>query len=297
MTRFSYNNMKGSVSPESKDFSNGISMVDGRERYGSDSIVSLFKAKSTPIPAVVDMKHHSDSFIQGEKNVRLQSVYIDSMDGDVGATMLEQISSRTCQLPKSRIAKHLRLNGSFLNTVQFPSEKVEKLYKRYFFRLNQSFVNWLLVVLVIVTSAEVGLHFAYNSETDYKYSRGILLSVQVAIYSALLILINWTGSSGKLLIIVSYTLVLIGCVTIILNLALVPDMAHSVTESLSFTMFLIYMTYVMLPLRIRVAVFCGLLLTITHLVAGVASRYNDPNITRLVRVNLCLANMGHLVTH
>ena len=252
---------KRSVSPESDTLQNGrVDFIEDPDLRGSRA--KLFQAR--------------ESIENNKMNININDERKQE-DKDVENSV--HMASKTSR-SVSKI--ELLFNKSFLRTVRFPSEKISKLYKRYFYQLNQNFINWLLVILILTTISEVALHFSYNITDGFSYARGVFLSIQISIYAILLSIINWTGSSGRLLLYVSYILIFSNCLTIICNLALLPNNHHSITESVSFTMFVIYMTYVMLPLQIRVSVFCGLLLTVTHLVTSVASERETGHLAKLV---------------
>ena len=167
------------------------------------------------------------------------------------------------------------IHKACVKTMAFSSEKVETLYRRYFFRFNQNFVNWLLILLVCVNAIEAGLHFSYhdsqNSNGNLFIGRGVALCVLITIFLSLAAVINWNGSSQKLLSYISYFIIALTCVTVILQLFFFREKAHSVTEAVSLTMFLIYMIYTMLPVRIGVAMFGGCLLSISHMVTSAAA--------------------------
>ena len=57
---------------------------------------------------------------------------------------------------------------SLFKTVPFPSPKIEELYRRYFFHLNQHFINWFLVILILVCLCEIGLHFHFNQIGSFR---------------------------------------------------------------------------------------------------------------------------------
>ena len=249
---------KRSVSPESDTLRNGhVECIDPELRGSRAKLFQVQESIENNKMNINDERKQEDKDVENN----------------------EHMASR-----KSRSVSKIELlfNKSFLRTVRFPSEKISKLYKRYFYQLNQNFINWLLVLLILTTISEVALHFSYNITDGFSYARGVFLSIQISIYAILLSIINWTGSSGRLLLYVSYILIFLNCLTIICNLALLPNNHHSITESVSFTMFVIYMTYVMLPLQIRVSVFCGLLLTVTHLVTSVASERETGHLAKLV---------------
>lgn len=167
------------------------------------------------------------------------------------------------------------IHKACVKTMAFSSEKVETLYRRYFFRFNQNFVNWLLILLICVNAIEAGLHFSYhdgeNKDENLFIGRGITLCVLITIFLSLAAVINWNGSSQKLLSYISYFIIALTCITVILQLFLFREKAHSVTEAVSLTMFFIYMIYTMLPVRIGVAMFGGCLLSISHIVTSAAA--------------------------
>ena len=167
---------------------------------------------------------------------------------------------------------NLKYVMSLFKTVPFPSPKIEELYRRYFFHLNQHFINWFLVILILTSLCEIGLHFHYNRVSTFRYTRGIFLVVEVTVLVALLSVINWNDSSGRLLVFVSYVIVLFNCLTTIFNSVPLQGQVHGVTASMNFVIFSIYMTYVMLPLQFRMSICCGLLITITHLITSIASK-------------------------
>ena len=290
--------MKGSVSPENNLTTNRKQVnMDKNDNNNSENhteeIVHMFKAKQQEYLQEGEDSRRLDSIpCTEQKDVRLQSVFIDNMEGEM-ATKPNKFNSNTklsnsnnIKSPKKSTKILCKSNG-FLRSIKFPSKKTENLYKRYFFRLNQNSINLFLVILIVLTICEVGIHFSYNRDGSYRYSRGILMSLQIAIYIVLLVAVNLSATSGRVLVLISYIIVLVGTVTIVLNLIL-TDVLHSVTESLSFTMFFTFLSYVMLPLRIRESIFFGLLLSMTHLVTAAASEYNEPNLLHLMLANIII---------
>ena len=166
------------------------------------------------------------------------------------------------------------IHKACVKTMAFSSEKVETLYRRYFFRFNQNFVNWLLILLICVNAIEAGMHFGFHSKEGNKdlfIGRGTALCVLITIFLSLAGVINWNGSSQKLLSYISYFIIALTCIAVILQLFFFREKAHSVTEAVSLTMFFIYMIYTMLPVRIGVAMFGGCLLSVSHMVTSAAA--------------------------
>ncbi len=169
------------------------------------------------------------------------------------------------------------IHNACIKTMAFSSEKVETLYRRYFFRFDQNFVNWLLILLIFVYAIETGMHFAYHNSGEHDklfVGRGVIMCLTITIFLALTAVINWNGSSQKLLSYISYTIIALTCAIVILQLVFFRQKAHSVTEAVAHTMFFIYMIYAMLPVKIGVAVFGGCLLSISHVVTSAAANHS-----------------------
>lgn len=183
------------------------------------------------------------------------------------------------------------LHKACVKTMAFSSEKVETLYRRYFFRFNQNFVNWLLILLICVNAIEAGMHFGFHSKEGNKdlfIGRGTALCVLITTFLLLAGVINWNGSSQKLLSYISYFIIALTCIAVILQLFFFREKAHSVTEAVSLTMFFIYMIYTMLPVRIGVAMFGGCLLSISHMVTSAAA---NQDVTKMK------TSLPYLVSH
>lgn len=258
---------KRSISPETR------SMHALRDNAETSSVNGL--QRSTDINGITQMFQARNSSDDIEHN---HSVEIR----DLNAEIHSQNHLNTHDFKKASLSKHtgavatekfnLKYMLSLFKTVPFPSPKIEELYRRYFFHLNQHFINWFLVILIVTSLCEIGLHFHYNKMSSFRYTRGIFLVVEVTVLVALLSIINWNDSSGRLLVFVSYIIVLFNCLTTIFNSVPLRGRVQGVTASMNFIIFSIYMTYVMLPLQFRMSIFCGLLITLTHLITSIASQ-------------------------
>lgn len=253
-------------------------------------------------PACNESLECIDEHESGVKNSKVANIF-QARSSDLscgGASRQSDAINYPKNAVKPKRKKRFIFRNSILEAIPFPSIKIENLYKRYFFRLNQNFVNWFLVLLIVISAVEIGLHFTYNMKRSFRFVRGTYLAIQTTIYAILLSISNWRGASGRMLIVISGVIVFSNCLTIVFNSVLLVDVHHGLTESLSFTMFSIYMVYVMLPLQTRVSIFCGLLLTVTQLVVSVASESNSTHIGRLTTANvlLCIAvNIAGIFTH
>ena len=172
---------------------------------------------------------------------------------------------------------------------RFESEKLEGLYQRYVFRLNQKFMSWLIGLLLILTFILIVLQFAV--EKQRVNAEGITLCIFAVAYILLAIIVNRSGSSQNHLNWVSYILLAISCGFVLASVVCPPSETadpndlkslYSPSDGVWLTTFFVYMTYTMLPVRMRIAVFGGCLLPAIHLISSAAMNNRDANLTRLV---------------
>ncbi|XP_022805938.1 adenylate cyclase type 5-like isoform X2 [Stylophora pistillata] len=179
---------------------------------------------------------------------------------------------------------------------RFESEKLEGLYQRYVFRLNQKFMSWLIGLLLILTFILIGLQFGMENKMQPKNNaEGITLCIFAVAYILLALIVNRSGSSQSHLNWVSYILLAISCGFVLASVVCPPsedaDPSHhkslySPSDGVWLTTFFVYMTYTMLPVRMRIAVFGGCLLPAIHLISSAAMNNKDPNLSRLLVGNL-----------
>lgn len=182
---------------------------------------------------------------------------------------------------------------------RFESEKLEGLYQRYVFRLNQKFMSWLIVVLLILTFILIPLQFAMeNDNPPQSNAEGITLCIFAVAYILLALIVNRSGSSQSgHLNWVSYILLAISCGFVLTSVVCPPsetvdpsneESVYSPSDGVWLTTFFVYMTYTMLPVRMRIAVFGGCVLPAIHLISSAAMNNKDSNLVRLVSAYLFL---------
>lgn len=181
---------------------------------------------------------------------------------------------------------------------RFESEKLEGLYQRYVFRLNQKFMSWLIGILLILTFILIGFQFSMEkTDKPGTDAEGITLIIFAFAYILLALIVNRSGSSQNHLNWVSYILLAISCGFILASVVCPPsdvvkpsdsNSRYSPSDGVWLTTFFVYMTYTMLPVRMRIAVFGGCLLPSVHLISSAAMNYKDTNLTRLLLGNLCI---------
>lgn len=173
---------------------------------------------------------------------------------------------------------------------RFESEKLEGLYQRYVFRLNQKFMSWLIGLLLILTVILIALQFAMEKPAKHN-AEGITLCIFAVAYILLAMIVNRSGSSQSHLNWVSYILLAIFCGFVLASVVCPPSQnpdpsdpksLYSPSDGVWLTTFFVYMTYTMLPVRMRIAVFGGCLLPAIHLISSAAMNNKDGNLTRLV---------------
>ncbi|KAL9967277.1 hypothetical protein ACROYT_G025468 [Oculina patagonica] len=179
---------------------------------------------------------------------------------------------------------------------RFESEKLEGLYQRYVFRLNQKFMSWLIGLLLILTFILIGLQFGMENKMPAKTNaEGITLCIFAVAYILLALIVNRSGSSQSHLNWVSYILLAIFCGFVLAAVVCPPwqyanpshiKSLYSPSDGVWLTAFFVYMTYTMLPVRMRIAVFGGCLLPAIHLISSAAMNNSDTNLTRLLVGNL-----------
>ncbi|KAG7463898.1 hypothetical protein MATL_G00181500 [Megalops atlanticus] len=142
---------------------------------------------------------------------------------------------------------------------KFQSEKLERLYQRYFFRLNQSSLTMLMAVLVLVCAVMLGFHCAGGS---YHNSYVVVFSMAILLILVLMILCNRNGFHQDHMWIVCYLVILVVLVVQVIGVLLVKP--RSASEGIWWTVFFIHIIYILLPVRMRAAVITGVILSAIH---------------------------------
>ncbi|MBN3278737.1 ADCY5 cyclase, partial [Polyodon spathula] len=143
---------------------------------------------------------------------------------------------------------------------KFPSVKLERLYQRYFFRLNQSSLTMLMSVLVLLCLVMLGLHCAGGG---YKLPYVVVFTIAIALIIVLMIICNRNGFHQDHMWIICYLVILVVLVVQIIAVLLVEP--RSASEGIWWTVFFIYIIYTLLPIRMRAAVVSGVILSAVHL--------------------------------
>ncbi|XP_040906735.1 adenylate cyclase type 6-like isoform X1 [Toxotes jaculatrix] len=178
---------------------------------------------------------------------------------------------------------------------KFQSAKLERLYQRYFFRLNQSSLTMLMGVLVVVCGVMLTFHCIYMTP-DVAYVS--VLSVAMALFLAMMVVCNRNGFHQDYMWIVSY--LVIGVLIVVQVFGVLMVYPRSASEGIWWTVFFIYIIYTLLPVRMRAAVLSGAVLSTIHVVTSWQLNQEDKFIFKQVSANVLIflcTNMIGICTH
>ncbi|XP_061579136.1 adenylate cyclase type 5 isoform X2 [Cololabis saira] len=144
---------------------------------------------------------------------------------------------------------------------KFQSEKLERLYQRYFFRLNQSSLTMLMAVLVLVFSVMLAFHCSGGTRGP-SVTFVLVFSLAIVLTLVLMLLCNRNGFHQDHMWLVCYGVILLVLVVQVIGVLLVQP--RSASEGIWWTVFFIHVIYTLLPVRMRAAVITGIILSSIH---------------------------------
>ncbi|ELW61633.1 Adenylate cyclase type 5, partial [Tupaia chinensis] len=153
---------------------------------------------------------------------------------------------------------------------KFPSDKLERLYQRYFFRLNQSSLTMLMAVLVLVCLVMLAFHAA-RPPLQLPYLA--VLAAAVGVILVMAVLCNRAAFHQDHMGLACYALIAVVLAVQVVGL-LLPQ-PRSASEGIWWTVFFIYTIYTLLPVRMRAAVLSGVLLSALHLAISLRTNAQD----------------------
>lgn len=170
---------------------------------------------------------------------------------------------------------------------RFQSAKLERLYQRYFFQMNQSSLTVLMGVLVLVCG--VMLLFLCLPGSPHVPAAAALAGA-TALFLLLMVLCSRSAFPQDYMWVVSY--VVLGLLAGVQALGTVAVAPRSAAEGVWWSVFFIYITYTLLPVRMRAAVLAGVLLSALHLAIAWHRNAADPFLWKQVRTHLGGAESG-----
>ena len=165
---------------------------------------------------------------------------------------------------------HQRSIKHVFKTKQFKNPKLEALYQRYFFKLNQYNLTILMSVFCILAILLIIFYYVSGATLPV---RGTCLGVIILIFLGLEVLCNRSTFDRRQSVFVCYVIVVILCGFIAIVTA--DTDPRSASDSVWCAVLFVYMTYTMLPVRMRVAVLSANLITVLHIIITVSRNYQD----------------------
>ncbi|XP_049986843.1 adenylate cyclase type 6 [Alexandromys fortis] len=178
---------------------------------------------------------------------------------------------------------------------QFRSAKLERLYQRYFFQMNQSSLTLLMAVLVLLAAVLLAFHAA-PARPQPAYVA--LLTCAATLFVALMVVCNRHSFRQDSMWVVSY--VVLGILAAVQVGGALAANPHSPSAGLWCPVFFVYITYTLLPIRMRAAVFSGLGLSALHLILAWQLNRGDPFLWKQLGANVVLflcTNVIGICTH
>ncbi|XP_068458170.1 adenylate cyclase type 5 [Clinocottus analis] len=176
---------------------------------------------------------------------------------------------------------------------KFQSEKLERLYQRYFFRLNQSSLTMLMAVLVLVFTVMLSLHCSGGGPAAPGVTYVVVFSVAIFLTLVLMLVCNRNGFHQDHMWIVCYVVILLVLVVQVIGVLLVQP--RSASEGVWWTVFFIHVIYTLLPVRMRAAVVTGLILSAIHVAVSWVMNDADSFLWKQVVSNVLIFSCTNIV--
>ncbi|XP_063914214.1 adenylate cyclase type 6 isoform X1 [Zophobas morio] len=207
--------------------------------------------------------------------------------------------------------KLLRLIKKLFSTHQFQNEQVEMLYQRYFLKMNQSNMTNLISLLLLLCVgfllfAATDLVMVHHSETDLPQEHSkrlekllVLIGTSgccIAIYGVLLAVLSKPAMNEVYLIIISY-FILVTFLTLEICISFFTERQRPLLGP-TFSLATTYLTYALMPIRLKDALLAGTVLALTQviLLVYVGQVYAIADISSCFVILLC-GNVAGVCTH
>ncbi|XP_074550484.1 adenylate cyclase type 5 isoform X2 [Halichoeres trimaculatus] len=175
---------------------------------------------------------------------------------------------------------------------KFQSEKLERLYQRYFFRLNQSSLTMLMAVLVLVFTVMLGFHCSGGTGRPSE-TYVVVFSVAIFLSLVLMVVCNRNAFHQDHMWIVCYVVILVVLVIQVTGVLLVQP--RSASEGIWWTMFFIHVIYTLLPVRMRAAVITGVILSAIHVAISWMLNVEDNFVWKQIVSNVLIFSCTNIV--
>lgn len=230
-----------------------------RHPPGGDSPAAPNNASPRQLGEQGEVRPRSVELGLEEKRIKAKIEELEEEDGDEGdseaAFSMGSCCSSLLQIFRSK---------------KFQSEKLERLYQRYFFRLNQSSLTMLMAVLVLVCVVMLIFHAAHG---HYEVSYIVVLSLAILLMVVLCMVCNRNEFHQDHMWLACYSVILVILAVQVVGVLLVWP--RSASEGIWWTVFFIYSIYTLLPVRMRAAVISGVVLSAIHLAVSLKINAED----------------------
>ena len=162
-------------------------------------------------------------------------------------------------------------------TKRFKNPQLEALYQRYFFKLNQYNLSIIMALFCVIA---VLLIIFYYVSGGILPIRGVCLGLIVTIFIFLEVLCNRSSFDQNQAQMVCYGIIVILCAFI--SVITADTDPRSASDSVWCAVLFIYLTYTLLPVRMRVAVLSAACITVLHLVISIVRNHEDPYVWKQV---------------
>ncbi|XP_053100571.1 adenylate cyclase type 5 isoform X1 [Hemicordylus capensis] len=173
---------------------------------------------------------------------------------------------------------------------KFQSEKLEHLYQRYFFRLNQSSLTMLMAVLVLVCLVMLLFHTVHG---HYQVPYVVVLSLAILLLVALGAVCNRNDFHQDHMWLMCYSVILVVLAVQVVGCLLMQP--RSASEGIWWTIFFIYSIYTLLPVRMRAAVISGVVLSAIHLAISLKINAEDKFLLKQLVSNILIFTCTNIV--
>ena len=153
---------------------------------------------------------------------------------------------------------------------KFSNEKLEKLFQRYFFKLNQNNLMILMGFLCVICIMQILFYYVNGAVLP---ARAVNLAVMFVTFIVLEIICNKSTFDQQQMFVTSYIIIVLQLAIVVL--LTVDTDPHSLSDGVWCTMLFIYQIYTLLPIRMRLSVLCGAILGLAQIVSMVVKGYGD----------------------
>ncbi|XP_052765547.1 adenylate cyclase type 6-like [Mya arenaria] len=180
-------------------------------------------------------------------------------------------------------------------TKRFKNPRLEALYQRYFFKLNQYNLSIMVALLCVIAVLMVIFYYVSGGLMPM---RGVCMGLIIIIFVFIEILCNRSSFDQHQAQLVCYGIIVIQCGFIAVITS--DTNPRSMSDSMWCAVLFMYLTYTLLPVRMRIAVLSANFVSVIHIIVTVARNYEDSFIWKQIVCNILIfvcVNIAGIFTH